>query len=64
VSTPDPIFVTPQQAADMLAIPRSAVYPLLDSGEIDSRYMGRSRKVYVASLRKYAANLPAEPEAS
>lgn len=60
----DPIFVSVKDAARMLACSPWTVYQLLDSGAIASRYHGRSRRVVLASLREYAEQLPATPEAS
>lgn len=61
---PEAIFVSVQAAAQMLSISRWSCYQLLDQQAIESRYHGRRRLVLVDSLRKYAANLPAYPEAS
>lgn len=60
-STPEAIFVSVKQAADMLALSPWSTYQLLDSGAIESRYHGRRRLVSVKSLKQYAANLPTYP---
>lgn len=60
--TPTPIFVSVKQAADMLAISPWSTYQLLESGDIESRYMGRRRLVSVASLHEYAAALPTKEQ--
>ncbi|WP_163168074.1 helix-turn-helix domain-containing protein [Arthrobacter sp. Alg241-R88] len=55
----DPIFVSVKEAARMLGLSPWAIYQKLDQQVIESRYDGRKRLVVVASLREYAANLPA-----
>lgn len=62
--SPSPIFISVKQAAEMLAISPWSAYQLLESGQIESRYMGRRRLVSVASIHKYAEGLPAEKDAS
>lgn len=54
----DPIFVSVQEAAQMLALSPWSVYKLLDGQSIASQYAGRKRLVVLASLRDYAAALP------
>lgn len=54
----DPIFISVKEAAKALDTTPQTVYALLDKQLIESRYQGRLRKVVVASLRDYAANLP------
>jgi excisionase family DNA binding protein len=61
-NTPEPIFVSVKQAAQMLGISPWTCYQLLDSDKIDSRYHGRRRLVSVESLRQYAKGLPKYPE--
>ena len=56
----DPIFVSVDDAAKVLALSPWSVYQLLDSEEIRSVYRGRRRLVDVASLREYAAGLPTD----
>lgn len=63
----DPIYVTVKEAARLLALSTWSVYQKLDQQVIESRYDGRKRLVVLASLKKYAANLPTsapESEAS
>lgn len=57
--SPDPIFISVKQAAEMLSITPWWTYQLCESGQIESRYIGRRRVVSVASLREYAEGLPA-----
>ena len=46
----------------MLAISPWSAYQLLESGQIESRYMGRRRLVSVASIREFAKGLPLTSE--
>ena len=59
-ATIEPIFITPEQAAEALALSRWRIYDLLNAGAIESRYDGRKRKVSVKSIRAYAEGLPTE----
>ena len=59
----DPILISVKGAAEALDTTPWTVYKLLDAGVIESTYMGSRRKVIVASLREYAANLPTTPDA-
>lgn len=54
----DPIFVSVKDAARILGLSSQVLYSKLDQQVIESRYDGRKRLVVLASLRKYAANLP------
>jgi excisionase family DNA binding protein len=61
----EPIFVSVNEAARILDCTAWTVYKLLDSDEIASRYQGRRRKVFLDSVRAYAAGLPTTaPEAA
>lgn len=61
----DPIFVSVKEAARLLGLSTWSMYQKLDQQVIESRYDGRKRLVDYASLRAYAAALPAvAPEAS
>lgn len=57
----DPIFISVKQMAVMLNIGRSQAYALLNSGAIESKYIGRRRLVDVTSLRAFADALPDHP---
>lgn len=59
-----PIFVSVEQAAEMLGISKWSVYKLLDEQQIESRYMGRRRLVVVTSMQAYAEALPNFPQSS
>ena len=55
----DPIYISVKEAARMLGLSTWAIYQKLDQQIIESRYDGRKRLVVLASLREYAAGLPA-----
>jgi excisionase family DNA binding protein len=56
---PDPVFVTPLEAAHLLGLSRSRVYDLLDEGVLVSRRHGTRRLVLLASVQAFAYKLPA-----
>ena len=51
----EPLVVKPKIAWKMLARSNTRGYELLAAGELDSFLDGRSRKITVASLRRYIA---------
>ena len=42
-------------AAQLLSVSRTSLYALMDSGQLDSRHIGRRRLVPRAALEAYAA---------
>jgi len=50
------LLVSPQEAAEMLSVDRSTLYPLLMSGEIPSIKIGRSRRIPVSALEQWIEN--------
>lgn len=65
-----PLLHTPEEAARLLRISRTAMFEMIASGEIGSVKIGRRRRVpridlnrYVARLREQAAELSAGPAA-
>lgn len=58
----DPIFVSVDDAAKVLALSPWTIYQLLDAKAIRSVRHGRRRLVDVASMREYAATLPTHRE--
>jgi len=50
---PAPLAVTPDQAAAMLSISRSALYGLLRTGELRPMRMDRSRRIPVADIEAF-----------
>jgi excisionase family DNA binding protein len=55
-----PLLLTVGQAADMLAIGRSAVYTLLANRTLASVRIGRSRRIPTAAITTYVAELLAQ----
>jgi excisionase family DNA binding protein len=52
-----PLLYTIPEAATALRISRTKLYELLDSGDVESVYIGRSRKIPAEALRIYIDNL-------
>lgn len=59
----EPIFISVEDAASVLALTKWTVYGLCRDGVIESRIQGRRRLVVVESLKAYAAALPSKREA-
>lgn len=58
VSEVTPILCSVQEAARLLDLSRWGVYTLLERGDLDGGYVGGRRKVVVASIHRYIADLP------
>jgi len=56
----EPLLYTIFEAATALRISRTKLYELLDSGEIESVHIGRSRKIPTDTLRSYIDRLRKE----
>ncbi|MGH3026216.1 MAG: helix-turn-helix domain-containing protein [Gaiellaceae bacterium] len=56
----EPLVYTIPEAATALRISRTKLYELLDSGEIESIHIGRSRKIPADALRTYIDRLRRE----
>ena len=56
------LLLTPEEAAEVLAIGRSAVYELMGSGRLESVRIGTSRRVPVQSLDAFVERLRHEAE--
>ncbi|MEP1338956.1 MAG: helix-turn-helix domain-containing protein [Marinomonas sp.] len=50
------LLVSIADAAKALSLGRTSVYELIDSGELETRKMGRRRLVTVASLKRLAGD--------
>jgi len=53
----EPLLYTIPEAATALRISRTKLYELLDSGDVESVYIGRSRKIPAEALRIYIDRL-------
>jgi excisionase family DNA binding protein len=49
----EPLVVRPREACKMLSIGRTRLYELLRDGEIESYRHGRSRRIPIASIRRF-----------
>jgi excisionase family DNA binding protein len=56
-TSPVPLLLTVQQAAEMLGIGRSTIYELLAAGELRSIKLGGSRRIPVSAVREYVERL-------
>jgi excisionase family DNA binding protein len=54
-STTQPLLVSIKQAAAMLALSRSSIYLLMDSGELSPVRIGRSVRFTVEQLEQFVA---------
>ena len=55
-----PILFTPKQAASVLSISKSSLYNLLQSGELGSIRIGRSRRIAQVHMNQYIDQLMGE----
>jgi excisionase family DNA binding protein len=55
----EPLVYTIPEAANALRLSRTKFYELLDSGEVESIHIGRSRKIPADALRAYIDGLRA-----
>lgn len=46
---------TPAEAADLLGVTRQHLYRFLNSGELPSFYLGRSRRIPAIALERFVA---------
>ena len=58
-SRDEPLLYTIPEAAAVLRISRTKLYELLDSGDVESIHIGRSRKIPTEALRIYIDKLRA-----
>jgi excisionase family DNA binding protein len=49
----EPLVVRPAQAERLLAVSHKTLYRLMNSGELQSFMVGRSRRIPMASIRAY-----------
>lgn len=54
---PEPVLYSPAGAAMKLGCGTSTIYVLMDSGELESVKLGRSRRITAASIDRYVAKL-------
>lgn len=51
----EPLLVRVEEAARILALSRSTIYQMLDSGELPSIRRGTARRIPTAALREWVA---------
>ena len=51
------LLLTPEEAADRLALSRTTIYELIRTGELRSVKIGRARRIPVAALGEYVTGL-------
>ncbi len=51
--TMEPLLVTAAEAAALLSLSRSKVYQLIDSGQLESRHIGRAVRILRSSLVRF-----------
>jgi excisionase family DNA binding protein len=54
------LLLTPAEAAEAIGVSRSKLYELLGAGQIQSVYVGRSRRIPVTALEEFVAQLAGE----
>jgi excisionase family DNA binding protein len=54
---PRQLLLTPEQAADALAVCRTKVYDLIATGRLDSVRIGTSRRIPMAALEEFVQRL-------
>ena len=59
----EPVAVPPKIAFDALGIGNTKGYELLASGELESFYIGRARRVVWESVKRIASRAPSASEA-
>jgi hypothetical protein len=50
------LLVPPAKAARMLGLGKTSIFKLMRSGVLKSKKIGRSRRIFVSSIRELAAN--------
>ncbi|KJE21497.1 DNA-binding protein, excisionase family [Frankia torreyi] len=58
------LLLTPTEAAELLGVSRSTIYELMNSGDIESVRIGRSRRIPSAALVTFVARLRGEGHAA
>src|SRR4051794_32622694 len=59
-----PLAVTPRQACHMLSVGLTRLYQLLNSNELDSFLLGKSRRITTASIQAFIARQLARNDCS
>ncbi|KQX36935.1 hypothetical protein ASD97_10395 [Streptomyces sp. Root63] len=59
----EPLLYTPEEAAEALRLGRSTVYELMADGVLAYVKQGRCRRIKVAVLKAFVAEMPSETTA-
>lgn len=52
-----PMLYTPQEVAEIMSISRSQVYNLMNSNQLDSVHIGRSRRITMDQIHEFVGQL-------
>jgi len=59
-----PLLYTPEEVAKMMSISRSQVYNLMNSNQLESVHIGRSRRITIDQIRNFIDNLTVQKHVS
>ena len=59
-----PLLYTPEEVAKMMSISRSQVYNLMNSNQLESVHIGRSRRITIHQISKFIENLTVQKHVS
>ena len=57
-----PILYTPQEVAEIMSISRSQVYNLMNSNQLESVHIGRSRRITMDQIHEFVGQLTTKVE--
>ena len=57
-----PILYTPQEVAEIMSISRSQVYNLMNSNQLESVHIGRSRRITMDQIHEFVGQLTSKVE--
>ena len=57
-----PMLYTPQEVAEIMSISRSQVYNLMNSNQLESVHIGRSRRITMDQIHEFVVQLTSKVE--
>jgi excisionase family DNA binding protein len=57
-----PMLYTPQEVAEIMSISRSQVYKLMNSNQLESVHIGRSRRITMDQIHEFVGKLTSKVE--
>jgi len=57
-----PMLYTPQEVAEIMSISRSQVYNLMNSNQLESVHIGRSRRITMDQIHEFVGQLTTKVE--